>query len=381
MSLVGTQELVQGKTFLEARYSVANKTDIPKILLLKLGAVGDLVLASSFFDQLRKSFPHSEIVLVVGRSSYSAVEHNPNINRFILADDYVLYHGGLWLRSLECLRLIYKLRKEAFDIAFVLHRAWPFNLLAYMVNITMRVGFGRGHEGMFLTHPTEVHPIQNERESYLDLLRNVNIPAVYEQTYYYLSNEEKNFLSLFLERYNIKPEEEVIVLAPGGGDNAKSTMITKRWPVGNYVDLIKRFQNERNCRIILAGGPGDRVITNNIIKLCPDCLDATDLSFGDMASLFRRCSLFIGNDSAPNHIAASVGIPCVGIWGPTDPRQWAPPDPNSTIIIHEGIECHPCFKDGRFPACSHIKCMTSITVDQVWAHLKNTTNNASTPVV
>jgi ADP-heptose:LPS heptosyltransferase len=146
---------------------------------------------------------------------------------------------------------------------------------------------------MFLTHPTLVQPVQNERESYLDLLRKIDIPAVYKKTYYYLSGEEKSFLDLFLERHSISPEEEVIVLAPGGGDNAKSTMITKRWPVGNYVDLIKRFQSERNCRIILAGGPGDRTITNNIIQFCPDCLDATDLSFGDMASGQNCIILFV----------------------------------------------------------------------------------------
>ena len=370
MGLTETQPLTPKASYYRAKFSVSNKTDIPKILLIKLGAIGDLVLASSFFDQLRSNFPHSEIVLVLGRSSYTAVENNPNINRLILADDYVLYHGGLWLRSLECLRLIYKLRKESFDMAFVLHRAWPFNLLAYLVNIPMRVGFGRGHEGMFLTHPTEVHPVQNERESYLDLLRNVNLPAVYERTYYYLSGEEKRFLPLFLERYDIAPEEEVIILAPGGGDNAKSTMITKRWPVENYIELINKFQEERQCRIILAGGPSDRMITKKIMQSCIGCIDATDLSFGDMASLFRRCSLFVGNDSAPNHIAASIGIPCIGIWGPTDPRQWAPPDRNSNVIIHEGIECHPCFKDGRFPHCSHIKCMTSITVDHVWNRAK-----------
>ena len=370
MDITESRHLIQDKTYLKAKYRVGNKTDIPKILLIKLGAIGDLVLASSFFEQLKKSFAHSEIVLVVGRSSYPAVEHNPNISRFILADDYVLYHGGLFLRSLECLRLIYKLRKEEFDLAFVLHRAWPFNLLAYLVNIATRVGFGRGHEGMFLTHPTLVHPFQNERESYLDLLRKINVNAVYEKTYYYLSNEEKDFLNLFLERHHIFPNENVVILAPGGGENAKSTMITKRWPVANYIELIKRFQADRSCRVILAGGPGDREITNNIIGECPGCVDATDLSFGNMASLFRRCSLFIGNDSAPNHIAASMGIPCIGIWGPTDPRQWAPPDKNSNIIIHEGIECHPCFKDGRFPHCSHIKCMTSITVDDVWNCVK-----------
>lgn len=370
MDLIEAQQLMLGKVRSRVRCSVANKTDIPKILLIKLGAVGDLVLASPFFDQLRKHFPHSEIVLLVGRSSYSAIEHNPNIDRIILADDYVLYHGRLLTRSLEFLRLIYKLRNKEFDLTFVLHRAWTFNLLTYLAGIPVRVGFGRGREGMFLTNPTSVHKIQNERESYLDLLRNMAIPAVYKQTYYYLSDDEKDFLSLFLERYNISSDEEMIAIGPGGGDNAKSTMVTKRWPVQNYIDLIKKLQGARRCRIILCGGPGDREITRRILQSCPDCLDVTDLSFGDMASLFRRCSIFIGNDSAPNHIASSMGILCVGIFGPTDPRQWAPPDSHSSVMIHE-VECHPCFSDGNFPHCSHMKCMTSITVDDVWNHVES----------
>ena len=183
---------------------------------------------------------------------------------------------------------------------------------------------------------------------------------------------------MFLERYNISSDEKIIILAPGGGENAKSTMITKRWPEKNYVNLIKKFQRDPSYRIVLTGGPGDREITNYIIEQCPGCLDATDLSFGNMASIFQRCSLFIGNDSAPNHIAAAMGIACIGIWGPTDPRQWAPPDKNSNIIIHEGIECHPCFKDGRFPHCSHIKCMTSITVDDVWRRVEKLIINIPT---
>lgn len=368
MALTATQPFMMGKVRSRIKYTVANKTDIPKILLIKLGAVGDLVLASPFFDRLRNHFPHSEIVLVVGRSSYLAVENNPCIDRLILADDFVLYKGRLLTRSLELLRLVARLRKEDFDLAFVLHRAWPFNLLAYLTGTPVRVGFGRGREGVFLTHPTAVHRVQNERESYLDLLRTMDIPSVYKQTYFFLDQEEKDFLNLFLERYGIGSDEEMLAIAPGGGDNAKSSMVTKRWPMENYIGLIRRVQQEHPCRVVLCGGPGDRTITNSILESCPDCIDATDLSFGDMASLFRRCRAFVGNDSAPNHIASALGIPCIGIFGPTDPRQWAPPDSNSHVVI-KPVECHPCFNDGKFPECSHIKCLTSITVDDVWQHL------------
>ena len=175
MPLTEAQQFVLGKVHSRVKFLVGNKTDIPKILLIKLGAVGELVMASPFFDQLRKHFPHSEIVLVVGRSSYAAVEHNPNINRFILADDLDLYRGGLIRRSLEFFRLICKLRKEDFDLSFVLERGMAFRLLCCLAGVPVRVGFGRSRKDLFLTHSVPGHQIQNESESYLDLLRKLSL--------------------------------------------------------------------------------------------------------------------------------------------------------------------------------------------------------------
>jgi len=368
MPLTEAQQFIFGKAHSRVKFLVGNKTDIPKILLIKLGVVGELVMASPFFEQLRKHFPHSEIVLVVGRSSYAAVEHNPNINRFILADDLDLYRGGLIRRSFEFFRLIFKLRKEDFDLSFVLERAMPFRLLSCLVGVPVRVGFGRGLKDFFLTHSVPSRQVRNESESYLDLLRKLDIPAAFEKTFYYLNEEEKDFLGLFVERHGIASGEQVVAVAPGGGESPKRTMLTKRWPVQNYIELIQRLQRERSCLVILVGGSGDREVTNHIIQIFPDCLDATDLSFGDMASVLRRCNLFVGNDSAPHHIAASMGIPCIGIFGPTDPHQWAPLDQNSSVVI-KPVECHPCFIDETYPKCSHIRCLTSVTVDVVWQQL------------
>jgi heptosyltransferase-2 len=308
MALTEVQQFVLGKVGPGVKYSVANKTDIPKILLIQLGAVGELVAASPFFDQLRKHFPHSEIVLVVGRASYAVVEHNPNISRFIFADDYDLYRGG-WVRgSLEFFRLIGKLRTEDCDLSFVLERGMVFRLLVCLAGVPVRVGFGRDREGFFLTHSVFKHSDQNESEPYLDLLRKMDIPAVFNRTYYYLSDEEKDFQALFLERHNITDKEQVIALAPGGGA-IRGHMIVSRWPVQNYIELIQKFQSEGPVRIILVGGPDDRKTTDHIVEVCPDCLDATDLSLGDMASVLRRCNLFVGNDHARNSIAVAMGIP------------------------------------------------------------------------
>ncbi|MCL0039716.1 glycosyltransferase family 9 protein [Nitrospinaceae bacterium] len=369
MPLTEAQQFVLGKVHSRVKFLVGNKTDIPKILLIKLGAVGELVMASPFFDQLRKHFPHSEIVLVAGRSFYAVVEHNPNISRFILADDLDLYRGGLIRRSLEFFRLICKLRKEDFELSFILERGMTFRLLSCLAGIPVRVGFGRGRKDFFLTHSVPGHRIQNESESYLDLLRKMDIPAVFEKTFYYLSDEEKEFMDLFLERHSIVNGEQVIAVAPGGGSNARSNMIGRHWPVQNYIELIQRLKDERSSRILLVGEPDDREITNTIIQSCPDCLDATDLSFGEMASIFRGCSLLIGNDYARNHIAVAMGIPAIRIFNPGDSR----PSTSFDIVNDTSaapVKPSPSLIGGKFSKSSDPEFPVTVSVDEVWQHLK-----------
>jgi len=371
MALTEAQQFVLGKVGPRVKFLVANKTDIPKILLIKLGAVGELVAASAFFDQLRKHFPHSEIVLVVGRSSYGVVEQNPNISRFIFADDHDLLSGG-WVRgSLELFRLIGKLRTEDFDLSFVLERGIAFRWLVCLASIPMRVGFGRGREDFFLTHSVLDNQTQTESESYLGLLRKMGIPAVFNRTYYYLSNEEKDFQDLFLERHNITDKEQVIALAPGGvGSAVRNNMMASQWPVQNYIELIQRFQREGLARIILVGGPDDREIADHIIKVCPECLDATDLSLGDMASVLRRCNLFVGSDNARNHIAVAMCVPCIRIFDPTDSRPWfsfKSANVASAASVKPNVN-----KERKFFRFSSAEYSVAVSVDQIWQHLKDT---------
>ena len=192
-----------------------------------------------------------------------------------------------------------------------------FRWLVCLAGIPVKVAFGRGRKDFFLTHSVLDHQIQTESESYLDLLRKMNIDAVFNRTYYYLSDEEKDFQYLFLERHNITDKEQVIALAPGGGGSAiRNNTIASQWPVQNYIELIHRFQGDGPARVILVGGPADRENTGHIVEVCPGCLDATDLSLGDMASILRRCNFFIGSDSARYPIAVAMGIPGRKMYNP-----------------------------------------------------------------
>ena len=160
----------------------------------------------------------------------------------------------------------------------------------------------------------------------------------------------------------------MIAVAPGGGGAARRKMIPRHWPVQNYIELIHRFQRERPSRILLVGGPGDREITNRIIQICPDCLDATDLSLGDMASIFRGCGLFVGSDNARNHIAVAMGIPSIRILGPADSRP-----PTSFDMVHDASAAPGKANSSigeKFSKSSGTEFPVTVSVDEVWRHLK-----------
>ncbi len=340
-----------------------------KILMIKLGAVGDLVMASAFFEGVRQNFPRSKVSLLVSQRIFYTVQENPNIDQFILADTDAIYKAGWFSRLREVFCLIALLRKQKFDQVFVLHWAWPFNLLAFLCRIPVRVGFGRNREGLFLTHRVRTQKDRNNREAYLDLLRAVGKPVRYRKSYYYISEKEDRFLDSFVEEHRIGTGEAVIALAPGGGRNIKQTMLNRLWPVENFIALIDRFKMDGPYRIVLIAGPDDGAVIQPILERYPQCIDTRALSFGQKASILRRSRLLVGNDSAPIHIAMAMGLPTYSLWGPTHPKRYGDPLPSHTTLFKK-IECSPCYNDGKFPKCDDNRCLKAITVDEVWQALQ-----------
>ena len=145
-------------------------------------------------------------------------------------------------------------------------------------------------------------------------------------------------------------------------------MIASQWSVQNYIELVQRLQSDGPVRVILVGGPDDREITDHIIQTCPGCLDATDLSLGDMASVLRRSNFFIGSDNARNSIAVAMGIPCIRIFNPAGshlPTSYSNAHDASVVskeakVNIEGKSCKS--SDPEYPVV--------VSVDEVWQHLK-----------
>ncbi len=145
-----------------------------------------------------------------------------------------------------------------------------------------------------------------------------------------------------------------------------------------YRELARRLVHELGAEIILIGGPDDAALNEQLLEGLDVPMGAiTNLagktSIGQVAAQFERCTLFIGNDSSPMHLAAAVGIPVIAIFGPTSPREYGPyppGDPRHIALWHHPTG-QPCFFLGKMQTCTNCTCMQAVTIEEVWSAVRS----------
>jgi len=170
------------------------------------------------------------------------------------------------------------------------------------------------------------------------------------------SSEKEDSKGDFLEKKNI---EHIIGIHPGSGSRKKC------WPMICFKGLIKKMALNGKIGFILFFGPAEEewrkaylvdLINENIIFVLNKPLK-------EVVKYLRFCHIYIGNDSGITHLASSLGIPTIAIFGPTDPEIWRPLGSNVRIVSAD-IDCAPCTSD-VFQRCNHQRCLESINIKDV----------------
>jgi heptosyltransferase-2 len=116
----------------------------------------------------------------------------------------------------------------------------------------------------------------------------------------------------------------------------------------------------------VVGGPGEKDIAADIIRRAPQVRDLTGTDLRNAILALASASVAISNDSGLLHVAAALGTPAIGIFGPTSPWHWAPLNPIAAVIeARSDVPCRPCHK----PTCrlKHHQCMRDIPMEEVAA--------------
>lgn len=155
--------------------------------------------------------------------------------------------------------------------------------------------------------------------------------------------------------------EHIIVLAPS------ASFLPKRWPISSFVELAKKLLEETDYHLVVLAGPGDdfcqafeEISSPRIINL------QGKTTLKESMSIISRSLLCVGNDSGMNHIAEAYGVPCLTIFGPTDPRFGFTPHGTSSAYISKELWCKPCSTTGSSKCFrDRLYCMENISVTEV----------------
>jgi heptosyltransferase-2 len=328
---------------------------VKRILIIRLTALGDVLLATPLLRALRRAHPDAHIDWLVDGALVPLLSQNPALTRAIAATP-----GG---RD--------KIFEQRYDLVIDLQNkprtAWlRLQLHGHQTLVLRKRSLGRSLASLFGRDPPERGPNAVDRN--LAILGPLGIPPQGRELDLPLSSIGATEVAAFFGASR-GAAPAPIGLAPG------ARWATKRWP---HFAALARELVRRGHRLVLLGGPGDgRELDALIVAAGDACVgDTRLLSVAGLAAAIAGCSAIVTNDSGTSHIAAAVGTPALVLFGPTSPERWTPPGRAIQVLSHH-LSCSPCSNHGsaECPLGTHA-CLKDLAVDEVLAALPGPGGNA-----
>lgn len=336
-----------------------NAKQIERILILKLDHAGDVLLATPAIKAIRKQFPLAHITLVAGPWAKGIVEGEPYINDIISYSAF--WHNRSPDRTLnirEGIELIRILRRRRYDIFFDL-KGDPFAIImGFLSGIPKRIGYGWSGGGFLLTDEVETTIKKYQVEILMDAVRIVDPKPETPQLRITVPVYEDRHVRAIMREEGWDESKLTIGFHVGSG------CPSKLWPVERFADLMERVYGKLKAQIVVVGGSEDIGLIKRLEGLLSfkPIVMAGKTTFEQTAAVIKRCSLFIGNDSVPVHIAAAVEVPVVVLFSAANDWQRWRPYGNDVDVICKDVKCKGCEK----AVCDNMECMSLITVDEVF---------------
>jgi lipopolysaccharide heptosyltransferase I len=327
-----------------------------RILIIKLGSIGDIVHTLPSLAAIRAALPTAEISWAVEERSAEILRGNPLIDNLIEVDTHSIRDGMSVDEILANIRgQIRELRSYKFDVALDFQGLLKSAAIAKLSGAKRRWGFSRAAMreplGRILLTDTaevelEVHVIRKNL-SLARMALGIDVPT-----------REFDF-PIFSSASDTAEAESIAagmadgfaILNPGGG------WVTKLWPAERFGELADRLWADLHLPSILTTGPGEDGLAEAALSASHSGkLRQASPSLKGFYELARRARLHVGGDTGPTHIAVAAGTPIVGLFGPTEWWRNGSPNPDDVCVERTDIDCRI---DCHRRTCSKWICMES----------------------
>ncbi len=330
-----------------------------RILIVKLGAIGDVVHTLPALAALRRALPEAHLAWVIEHGGAAKLlQNNPALNELIEVDTRGWRNDLFGYEARQAIKTsLAKIR--GFDLTLDFQGLIKSGMIAWLSRTPRRIGFDKNAlrepaSAYLLTERVSVNDDDHIIKKNLQLVQHLgySIAGAYQFPLYLAPGDEQ-----FAEQEIAKRDGAVAIINPGGG------WPTKLWSVEGFAAIADRLWEAHGWRSIVTYGPGEEALANSVVAHSQSgAVETLAATLKQFFALARHAKLFIGGDTGPLHLAAAAGTPIVGIYGPTPALRNGPFAKADVVIERFDLDCRvDCFRR----SCSHTSCM-KIPIESVW---------------
>jgi lipopolysaccharide heptosyltransferase II len=336
----------------------------PKILLIRIDGIGDLAMSSGSVSALRKKFPDAQIDLLTSDAAKP-------VGQMLAAAGWInnIYTLPVLDRRIADYRwMARRLRGQKYDVGIDLRGDLRNVLLIWMVGAPIRLGHRGSGLAYLLTEAIDLAVPHHQAEEPIALVKRLGVEQVDHAPRLPVPAEDIAAADRWLNEHGVQADRLLCAM------HLSAFQPSKIWPLDRFVATARRLQNENNAQILIIGGKTDADLSREfVVQFAQPVLMAVgELPLTVTAAALARCSVLIGNDSGPAHIAAVVGCPVVVIFGHGNPAAFGPRS-SRAILLRSPIPCDPLCDNfcARPATCS----LLDVSVDLVVASARSLINS------
>ena len=331
---------------------------VNKILVFRLSSIGDIVLTTALLRCLRNTFPDAQIDFVVKKQFADILRCVPFVSNVIELDSKKGFSELLAIRN--------HLKNEQYDVALDIHKNWRSLFVCNTIGAKQVFRFNKHvfrrwvlttfHKDIY----KEVRPVYLR---FIDAAQQVGVAPDGKYTELVVPEQLGKSMKDIFAQANISFEKRIIALCPG------ASFSNKQWQVEKFQQLAKRIVLDFDAQVILLGGKKESEMCESIANESGAVSFAGKFDLSQSIAALSMVSLTVANDTGMLHVSEALGVPVVGIYGPTA-RQFGyfPILPQSKVAQIENLPCRPCTKMGmNHCPKKHFSCMNDISVEMVLA--------------
>ncbi len=306
--------------------------DLSRILVIRYGRLGDLVLLIPALSALRRRFPSAHISALVDQRYAPVLEMCSAVDRVIPADRIGMRDSPWWSAARSALRSAEELRKARYDLVVDFHGFPETNLLAWYSRARWRIGLKRT-EPSYLPFCFNLDPVLEDQNLHVadrfhSLLEPMGVGSGRRDIRLEVPSENRIKVEQFLRKKGLDECSYLI------GMNLGASAAEKMWPASSFAALADKLASRLDLGVLFLCGPGEEDLLQQVeSSLGTDRYAlAGRLGLKDLAAVISRCHLLVSNDSGPMHFGPALGVPTLGLFSLSSPLHYRPLGDRSRVV-------------------------------------------------